>query len=56
MIAKVLNARMVDKGKVTRKVPLSSDDPRKICCTIAEVAPDKSTDIHKRKMSRFQRK
>lgn len=56
MMAKVLNARMVDKGKVTRKVPLSSDDPRKISSTIAEVAPDKSIDIHKRKMSRFQSK
>ena len=53
MVARVLNARLVDSRKVTRKIPLGDDDPRRISSTIAAVPPEESTEIHKRKVSRF---
>ena len=49
MMAKVLDARMVHKKRVTRQVPSSADDPRRVRKTIAEVAPEESKDIHKKK-------
>ena len=49
MMAKVLDDRMVDKKRVTWQVPLSAHDPRRIRKTIAEVAPEESKDIHKKK-------
>ena len=54
MMAKVLDDRMVDKKRVTWQVPLSAHDPRRIRKTIAEVAPEESKDIHKKKVSRFE--